>query len=213
MLKGRLQSELFYCNHIGVSENDERDIMNFTVRDKKGAGLLDYIQHFAFLDEDNGTMRTYVVRDNRSSELAGFFSLKAGLISYNEHEVTVLDESTGEAVIDENTGERKTRRVFDTLPGVELADFAVNQTYINNHPDLKGVGLVIYNRFILPIIRQAAESIGIKILYIFALPYDDLIARYEKYGFSRLEKELEAELHKRLKPEYDESCTFMYRML
>ena len=213
MLKGRLQSELFYCNHIGVSENDERDIMNFTVRDKKGAGLLDYIQHFAFLDEDNGTMRTYVVRDNRSSELAGFFSLKAGLISYNEHEVTVLDESTGEAVIDENTGERKTRHVFDTLPGVELADFAVNQTYINNHPDLKGVGLVIYNRFILPIIRQASESIGIKILYIFALPYDELIARYEKYGFSRLEKELEAELHKRLKPEYDESCTFMYRML
>jgi len=26
MLKGKLQSELFYCNHLGVSENDERDI-------------------------------------------------------------------------------------------------------------------------------------------------------------------------------------------
>ena len=213
MLKGRLQSDLFYCNHIGVSENDERDIMNFTVRDEKGAGLLDYIQHFAFPDEDNGTMRTYIVRDNRSSELVGYFSLKAGLISYNEHEVAVIDEATGEEVIDEETGERKMRRVFDTLPGVELADFAVNQTYISNHPDLKGVGLVIYNKFILPVIRQAAETIGIKILYIFALPYEDLIARYEKYGFSRLEESLEIELHNRLKPKYDESCTFMYRML
>lgn len=63
MLKGKLQSELFYCNHLGVSENDERDIMNFVIRDEKGAGLLDYIQHIAFLDEEAGTMRTYIVRD------------------------------------------------------------------------------------------------------------------------------------------------------
>ena len=116
-------------------------------------------------------------------------------------------------MVDEETGEAKMRRVFDTLPGVELADFAVNQTYIRKHRDLKGVGLVIYNSFILPIIREAAETIGIKILYLFALPYDDLIQRYETYGFSRLEKELEEELHKRLKPSYDDSCRFMFRML
>ena len=85
MLKGKLQSELFYCNHLGVSENDERDIMNFVIRDEKGAGLLQYIQHYAFPDEDEGTMRTYMVRDNRSNELVGYFSLKAGLYSYNEH--------------------------------------------------------------------------------------------------------------------------------
>jgi len=97
-----------------------------------------------------------MVRDNRSSELVGYFSLKAGLISYNEHDVPVVDEITGEEVVDEETGEKKMRRVFDTLPGVELADFAVNQTYIDNHPDLKGVGLVIYNKFILPVVREAA---------------------------------------------------------
>ena len=105
------------------------------------------------------------------------------------------------------------RRVFDTLPGVELADFAINQRYIENHQDLKGVGLVIFKRFILPIINQAAEMIGIKILYLFALPYEDLIARYEKYGFSRLDEPYELELHRRLKPEYDDTCMFMYRML
>ncbi len=154
-----------------------------------------------------------MVRDNRSSELVGYFSLKAGLISYNEHDVPVVDEITGEEVVDEETGEKKMRRVFDTLPGVELADFAVNQTYIDNHPDLKGVGLVIYNKFILPVVREAAETIGIKLLYLFALPYEDLIDRYKTYGFSRLEKELEEELHKRLKPLYDDDCKFMYRML
>lgn len=213
MLRGKLQSELFYCNHLGVSDKDEQDIMNFTIRDEKGVGLLKYIQFFAFPEEDEGLMRTYMVRDNRSSELVGYFSLKAGLISYNEHDVPVVDETTGEEVVDEETGEKKMRRVFDTLPGVELADFAVNQTYIDNHPDLKGVGLVIYNKFILPVVREAAETIGIKILYLFALPYEDLIDRYKTYGFSRLEKELEEELHKRLKPLYDDDCKFMYRML
>ena len=213
MLKGKLQSELFYCNHLGVSENDKRDIMDFTIRDEKGAGLLNYIQNYAYPDEEEGTMRTYIVRDNRSSELVGYFSLKAGLISYNERDIIVVDEITGEEIVDETTGEKKVRRVFDTFPGVELADFAVNQTYIDNHPDLKGVGLVIYNKFILPVVKEAAESIGIKILYIFALPYDELISRYEKYGFSRLDAQYEAELHSRLKPKYDDSCVFMFRML
>jgi len=213
MLKGKLQSELFYCDHLGVSEHDEQDIMSFTIRDTKGSGLLQYIRYFAFPEEDEGVMRTYIVRDKRSFEMVGYFSLKAGLISYNERDIPVIDEVTGEVVIDEATGERKMRRVFDTLPGVELADFAVNQKYIDNHPDLKGVGLVIYNSFILPVIKEAAETIGIKILYLFALPYDDLIHRYETYGFSRLEEELEVELHKRLKPHYGDSCKFMFRML
>lgn len=48
MLKGLLQSELFYCNHLGVSENDEADIMNFTIDRDEGAGLLEYIQYHAF---------------------------------------------------------------------------------------------------------------------------------------------------------------------
>ena len=213
MLRGIYQSELFYCNHLGVSESDEREIESFTIRDEKGAGLLDYIQNFAFSDEDEGTMRTYVVRDRRSTELVGYFSLKAGLYSYNEHDVEVIDDGTGLPLIDEKTGEVKVRRVFDTLPGIELADFAVNQTYVKNHPNLKGVGLVMYNNFILPIVHEAADLIGIKILYLFALPYRELIDRYTTYGFSRLEEEYEMALHKRLKPDYDESCIFMYRML
>ena len=51
MLKGILQNELFYCNHIGVSDYDEVDIMKFSVRDENSTGLLEYIQHQAFPDE------------------------------------------------------------------------------------------------------------------------------------------------------------------
>jgi len=204
MLKGILQSDLFYCNHHGMSERDEHDIMEFTVRDEKGLGLLDYIRYYAFPEEEAGIMRTYMVRDNLSSELVGYFSLKSGLISLNERE---------EVFVNKDTGEEKKKVVFDTLPGVELANFAVNSTYIKAHPDLKGVGRVIFDSFIVPIITQAAENVGIKILYLFALPYNDLMARYEDYGFLRLDDPYEDQLHSRLKPYYDESCKFMYQIL
>lgn len=205
MLKGLLQSDLFYCNHLGVSENDEEDIMNFTIDRDEGAGLLNYIQFQAFQEEDSGIMRTYIVRDNKSSELVGYFSLKAGLISLNERKIERADDETGEKNI---------VTVFDTLPGVELANFAVNSTYVHNHEELKGLGVVIFNQFILPIVRQTSEKVGVKILYIFALPYEDLIKSYhDRYGFSRLGRPNEDELHKRLKPFYDNYCKFMYMIL
>lgn len=213
MLKGLLQNELFYCNHLGVSDKDEEDIRNFRTRDSKGMGLVTYIRQQSFIDESLNTMRTYIVRDNSTSEMVGYFSLKAGLISCNEHDVAVCDKETGEKIVDKKTGDVRTRHVFDTLPGVELANFAVNQAYIRRHPEMKGVGEVIYRRFILPIVKRVSEAIGIKILYIFALPYDALIARYEKYGFSRLDEDNEKKMHSRLKPSYDESCIFMFKML
>ena len=194
MLKGILQNDLFYCNHLGVSENDERDILSFSVKDPNGKGLVRYLRYMAFPEEEAGTMRTYVVRDNFSSELVGYFSVKAGLISVNE--VHTEEEET-----------------FDTIPGVEVANFAVNDTYLQNHPELKGTGLIIFNDFIVPVIQEASKSVGVKIVYIFALPFERLINRYKEYGFLRLDSASEEELHKRLKPNYDENCIFMFQQL
>ena len=197
-------NDAFNCRHLGASPNDEQDILNFTVRDEKGLGLLRYIRYQAFPDEDAGTMRTYIVRDNVTAEMVCFFSLKAGLVSLNERDIEVVDVQTGEV---------KHRRVFDTYPGIELANFAVNQTFIRRHPELKGVGFIIFRLYIMPIVQRAAEDIGVKALYLYALPYEELVARYQHYGFARLEEQYEKEIHRRLKPKYDDSCIFMYRML
>ena len=194
MLKGILQNDLFYCNHLGVSEHDEQDILSFTVKDRTGQGLVNYLRFMAFPEEDAGTMRTYMVRDNYSSELVGYFSLKAGLISINE----ISTESEA---------------AFDTIPGVEVANFAVNQAYIQKHKDLHGTGLIIFNDFIVPVIKETAKNIGVKIIYIFALPFERLIKRYGEYGFLRLDSTSENELHKRLKPNYDQNCIFMFQQL
>ena len=189
-----LQNETFYCDHLGASEGDRQDILSFSVRDERGDGLVNYLRRFAFSDEAEGNMRTYLVRDNQTAELAGYFSLKAGLVSFNE-----IKTGSGAA--------------FDTLPGIELANFAVNDSYVRRNPDLKGMGSSIFSDFIRPLIVSVSRLVGVKFIFIFALPFESLIRRYCEYGFMRFETTQETELHQRLKPRYDSECIFMYQML
>ena len=203
--KGILQSEMFYVDHLHPNEaRDIADIEDFWIEAAEGQGLSDYLKEYASQEEIDRGMRTYLVRDNETDECVGYFSLKAGLISLNEAEVELEDDSTGEVSVE---------REFDTLPGVELANFAVNSSYISRYPYQKGVGYVIFKKFILPLVDMAAGYVGIQLLYIFALPYEKLMKRYERYGFRCLPDTEEADLHKRLKPRYDESCHFMYLLL
>ena len=196
---------MFYAEHlIPDSEKDIADINSFWIETPEGQGLSAYLKEYACEDELSRSMRTYLVRDNESDECVGYFSLKAGLISFNEAEIEIEDSTTGEI---------HTEREFDTLPGVELADFAINSEYISSYPYQKGIGYVIFKKFVLPLIYEASSYVGVQIVYIFALPYERLLKRYEQYGFRRLPETEEADLHRRLKPRYDESCRFMYLML
>ena len=189
-----LSNGIFYCSHLGSNPNDEKDIMDFSISAPNGQGLKNYLLYSAFLEEENNYMRTYFIRDISTNELVCYFSLKAGLISFNEI-------SNNEKVS------------FDTLPGIELANFAVNDVYIHNHPSAKGIGLLIFLDFIIPIVKRVSVEVGVRIIYIFALPFESLINRYRDYGFKRLSKSNENQLHKRIKPSYDENCIFMYQMV
>ncbi|MBQ3794796.1 MAG: hypothetical protein II842_00675 [Butyrivibrio sp.] len=188
------ENELFSCHHLGESANDEQDIMNFTTKHVTGQGFINYLRYYAFPDEEAGNMRTYVIRDKRSGEFVAYFSLKAGLISLNEE------------IQDDNVR-------FETLPGVEIANFAIDYRYTQKHEKLKGIGKVIFTDFMVPIKERTAASIGIRIIYIFALPVPELIGRYKEYGFARLDAKSEEALHRRFKPRCDKSCIFMYQQL
>ncbi|MBR5178622.1 MAG: hypothetical protein IKW90_07495 [Lachnospiraceae bacterium] len=202
-----LQSRRFYISHLNpYSEVDIFSIKNFSVDRPEGYGLEMYLKEYACEDEKNHEMRTYLVRDIDTDELVGYFSLKAGLISLDEKE-----EETGD--VNPKTGDKVIVTKFNTLPGVELANFAVNSAYIAKHPKQKGNGHVIFTEFIMPMIDKVAEYAGVKMIYIFALPYDDLIDRYKRYGFLRLSPAAEEKLHTRLKPRYDMSCKFMYQLI
>lgn len=187
-MKENLRSDVFSCSHLGTHPNDEELIKGFSA--KKGQGLERYLRYQAFPDEDSGTMRTYMIRNEKTGELAAYFSLKAGLVSTNEQDSS-----------------------FDVLPGVELANFAINDNYIDAHPHFKGSGEIIFGKFVVPKVLEAAKIIGVRFIYIFSLPEDRLIEKYMEYGFQRLTPELEIAVHQRLKPRYDKDCIFMFTLL
>ena len=184
----------FYCKSLSMSPKDVKDIKSFkVVHPETGGGLEKYLKEHASDDEAEHLMRTYLVRMSETDECVGYFSLKAGLVSLGER-------GAGETA------------VFDTIPGVELANFAVDETFFRKYK-AKGIGRFLFSKFILPIIVKASEVIGVRLVYIFALPYENLIKAYNEYGFQRLPKDAETKLHRRLKPEYDQSCIFMYCLL
>ena len=198
--KGILSDGDYYCDHI--KETDLEDIKDFTVRDPDIAGnLAAFIKEWAWDDENEGLMRTYIVRDQVTDEIVRYFAIKAAMMSVNERKK-----------VDRRTG--KKRIYFDTMPGIEIANFAVNETYIEHNEEVRGIGVLIFYEFIYKIVTGIAEMLGVKYLFIYALPYDTLIQRYMKYyHFRRLPVALEQKLHKRIKPEYDDDCVFMYQKL
>ena len=199
------ESSLFIATPLNpYSEQDLADIESFIIDNPNGQGLANYLKLYACKDELSNQMRTYIVRLKDTKECVGYFSLKAGLISCNEVEIEQEDDATGATKIIEE---------FDTLPGIELANFAVNSFFVNKYEELKGVGFTIFSELILPIVYSVSEYVGVNMIYIFALDYETLINRYKRYGFSRLDSESENKLHQRVKPSYDDDCIFMYQLL
>ena len=179
------------CSHLADSAKCQSAIKDFSVPyPETGKGLELYLKNSAIDEERERLMRTYLVWHKPQSCIVGYFSLKAGLVSFNE---TISE----------------TEVIFDTLPGVELANFAVNKTFVEANRG-NGLGKLLFLDFIAPIILRQSEALGIYMLYLFALPYKKLISTYESYGFRRLSASDEKKLHRRLKPVYDKSCIFMY---
>ena len=187
-------NEFLISSHLGDSEHDTTDVQNFEVsHPETGKGLEIYLKQHAFQDERLNLMRTYLVRWRKTGECAGYFSLKAGLISINERQKT----SEG---------------AFDTLPGVELANFAVNRHFSQKY-GFSGLGAMLFRQLIAPFVQEHAKTLGIFMIYLFALPMPKLIKTYINYGFQRLSGQDEMLLHRRIKPVYDKSCIFMYQTL
>lgn len=184
-----LDTELYTIEHISNSPCDLSLIQSFETNDKS-RGLEYYLKDTALYDEENNLSRTYLVKDSATHELAGYFSLRTGLITRQVE------------------GEK-----FDSIPAIELANFAVNTNYKKNHPEIKLLGFYIFKNFIIPLSKYFCKYIGIHALYIYALPNENLIEHYIKMGFSRLPPEQEQFVQFHVKPKYDDGCIFMYQIL
>lgn len=187
-----IKHALFYYEHLFDNPNNLEQIKNFAIRERSGFGLELYLKETAAFDEEHLLNSTYLVKDKKSHDIVGYFSLKTGLFTV---ESPTIEE------------------YFDTIPSVELSNFAVNALYRANHPEVKQIGEILFRSFILPTVQHIQNFVAVKALYIYALPEDKLISHYQKLGFSRLDDEEEKFVHSHVKPKYDADCIFMYQIL
>ena len=184
------ETENFKYEHLFESLENMELIKDFTVKNPAGKNLARFIKELAVPHEQNNSERTYLVKDKNTHELAGYFALRNGLFT--------LQSASGEVW---------------TVPAIELSNFAVNDIYRQNHPDVVKIGATMFRRFILPLAKHIQTLTGVQALYIYALPEDRLLDHYGSFGFSRLAKEDEQFIYSRVKPAYDDGCIFMYQIL
>ena len=186
-----LRNDLFYCEHLTISEKTKREINNsFSIQRDNARGLEEYIKIRSFIDEQSGLARTFLVRDCETNEIACYFTLKAGQVSGNETKTEY-------------------GRSFDSISGIELSDFAVNHTYSENHPEVEHVGAIVFSSFIYKLALQVSKCIGVYFLYIFALPEESLINYYKSLNFIMPPEEDRINIIQLFTPRYDKNCVFM----
>lgn len=78
MDKKFIENEIFYCEPLLANEENLRLIQKFHVAAETGLGLEMYLKKFAVSDELTHEARTYLVKDNVTNEMVGYFSLKTG---------------------------------------------------------------------------------------------------------------------------------------
>ena len=195
MLLAPINDKKFRHEHLFYSPNIIEELQSFEVEKQSGKGLERYIKLFAESEEYERSNRTYIVRDKETNEIAAYFSLHTGSFTLKI------------------PGQTENEANKYTVPSVELSNFAVNSAYRKKHPEIKGLGELVFRRFIIPTVNYGAELFGIQAIHIYALPEDELLEHYQTFGFSRLPPEMEEYIHKHLKPDYDTKCIFMYQML
>lgn len=187
------------CECIRISECSRSLLDGFYIDDEKDAKSLEYYLKFpdgAMLEELNHTARTYVIVDKTLNCIIGYFTLRAGQCNIKR-------------------GWLFRRKTF-IIPGIELAMFAVNDRYRKLYAGPHfSFGEWIFYTYVSEKAIEASEIIGVKILYIFALPEKPkLISFYNKIGFvnplyvSGKKKKVRTVI-----PTFDQGCIFMFQTI
>ena len=166
-------------------------------------GLEAYLKYCAWEEDADNETKVYVIKTYFTNEIVAYFSLKCGLIT--------LDRESRNFLKEERAKESGIKLVPDTIPCVEIAQYAVNDNYKKAHgkngQPLKGLGEALYPDFIYPIIKKASSIIGFKTIYLYAAGDKHLTDYYERvFGFEKVEHNNFVPVM----PYYDNGCAFMY---
>lgn len=212
----KIYKRRMYCEPLRDSLRNKFLIRNFHIERESGfsnpskvggiVGLEAYLKYAAWKDDESHNIRAYVIKSYFTGEIIAYFTLKCGIITLDSEQRDVKSEkyAKGQGI----------KLVPKTIPSLEIAHFAIDDNYKKKHGKdgipLKGLGAVLYPDFIFPVIKKAADLIGIKCVYLYAAGGESLIEYYKKvFGFSVIDKEDFVPVM----PYYDKGCSFMYYIL
>lgn len=146
-------------------------------------------------DENDNSVRNYLVKLKGTEVLIGCFSLKNGSIPYNEKSI-----------------ELKFSKETKLVPGIELVNIALNDYSLKIIKQFdKKVGRNIFYDIIQPVVKHISEETGVKVLYLFAAN-SKLANYYKTWGFYPVDdKSFNARLNEDWQSEYSQDSIFMYK--
>lgn len=188
-----INSEYFSYERL-VDNNNEFSLRRFAAI-HNAEGITDYFRNQAMKDENDNSVRNYLVKLKGTEVLIGCFSLKNGSIPYNEKSI-----------------ELKFSKETKLVPGIELVNIALNDYSLKIIKQFdKKVGRNIFYDIIQPVVKHISEETGVKVLYLFAA--NSKLANYYKiWGFYPVDdKSFNARLNEDWQSEYSQDCIFMYK--
>ena len=209
-----------YCERLTSNKHNKELIKDFVIDREKACryeyertgrifGLELYLKHCAWESDLSNEARFYLIKTVFTNEIVAYFSLKCGLISVD----SVFRNDNKENL----AREQGVKLVPDTLSGIEIAHFAINDKYRKSHSKngilVKGLGKYLYLDFILPIIRKANKLVAAQILYLYAADSSKDKKLVEYYNKTFMFKTVDNENYKPVTSYYDNDCIFMYRLL
>lgn len=184
-----------YFSYERLVDNDNESCMKRFAAINGATGITNYFQKQAIKDENDYSVRNYVVKLKGTEVIIACFTLKCGSIPYNEKAIDL-----------------KFSKETKLVPGLELVNIALNDYSLRiiKGFDIK-VGRNIFYDIVQPIVKHVSQEVGTKVLYLFAAN-QKLAQYYKTWGFYPVEDEsFNERLNEDWQSEYSQNCIFMYK--
>ena len=205
-----------YCEPLRANIRNKELIKSFYIEREKECsdpqkvngiiGLEAYLKYCAWDEDALHDIKVYVIKTYFTNEIVAYFALRGGMI--------MLDSDNRNAIKEEIAKKHGAKLVPQTIPGIEISHFAVNDNYRMKHgkngKPLKGLGKAIYPDFIYPIINKISSLMGVRCAYLYAAGNQTLIDYYQTVFDFHANTDRD---YVPIKPYYDNGCHFMYMLL
>lgn len=147
--------------------------------------------------DDNNHLRTYLVYGKIGQDknmLACIFSLRCSSMHFQD-----------------NT---KKNGFNEIVPAVELVYLAIDKNFREKCPETKGLGVLVFDAFITPVVQEIASLAGATYLFLFAINNKKLTQYYiHNMDFDELPPDFEKSVVENLGTEYNKDCKFLYQYI